>query len=91
MIEQILLDFQIPQKNVLSITTDNASNMICGIKKLNELNIQQLSDEDTEKENEQINELLNCNLPIAHMRCAPHTWQLVVKQALVISGSIELI
>ena len=76
-----LAKFGISLNQVLSITTDNASNMACAAKKLSELGIEMVAaqdDDDVPLVEYQFRE----NYAVAHQRCAAHTWQLVINAAI---------
>ena len=86
LIHDALNRFSISTTQILAVISDNASNMICAVARLNELQINVHSDEDAEEENNLTGDMLNTQLNIEHMRCAAHTWQLVIKNSLYNCG-----
>lgn len=98
LIEDVLKDFEIKKENILTIVTDNASNMIKTVEKLNEkkkdFELEDVdSDLDEEDENLGVDETLDAiasnftsfpvsNINIQHMRCVVHTLQLAIRDGL---------
>lgn len=92
-VEGVIKEFEIDKKQILAIVTDNASNMIKAVEKLNEMaeimKIQNI-EEDTE-ENSELDLHAICETGvtaftnfsnIAHMRCTMHTLQLAINDSL---------
>lgn len=82
-IEEVLQDFEISTMQVMSVVTDNASNMVCGINQIvEEMQLDMIEcDPDVNTD----------NMFGTHVRCAAHGLQLAVKDAIVASSHTEII
>ena len=87
LVEDVLAEFQLSKKQILAIVTDNASNMISAVGKLNEDCRVNLDDDiDTKSENAvELDKQLESTLTdcvefsaISHMWCVVHTLQLAI-------------
>lgn len=89
LVKEVLNDFELSVTQVLAIVTDNASNMVSTVEKLNaEAHEKTSSDEEEFIEEEidnsvedAVNELSDI-YKMYHMRCAVHTLQLAVRDGL---------
>lgn len=98
LVEKVLQDFEIKKEQVLCIVTDNASNMLSTIEKMNiatinedmEGNEEDISEIDsaigiTDQDDEFVDNIVEEASKLSliqHMRCVVHTLQLAVKDGL---------
>lgn len=88
LIDNILKEFEIRKEQILSIVTDNATNMTKAIGRLNEDETEddredELSETVSSEENvnKAVKDFVGCT-DILHMRCATHTLQLAIRDGL---------
>ncbi|GLV40086.1 hypothetical protein CBL_02971 [Carabus blaptoides fortunei] len=96
LIENILIEYDISKQQILSIVTDNATNMTSAVQKLN-VNDEEMEEDPFENIDEEFSESLNIDenetinnavddfigtSNISHMRCAAHTLQLAIRDGL---------
>lgn len=93
LVESVLQDFEINKEQVLCIVTDNATNMLSTIDKINAATINNMSNEEDSSETDPLitieDEFLDDMIeeasklfPIQHMRCVVHTLQLAIRDGL---------
>jgi len=98
----VLEEYHIQKQQIVSIVTDNASNMIKTIEKLNEDEdsnpMEKIESDVAEQENERrdatlddVTEEASKLCVIRHMRCAVHTLQLAIRDGLKDTHSRNLI
>jgi len=100
-IEGVLEEYHIQKQQIVSIVTDNASNMIKTIENLNEDSnpMEKIESEMAEQENEEhrdatlddVTEEASKLCAIRHTRCAVHTLQLAIRDGLEDTHSRNLI
>ena len=105
LIEDILAEFEIKKGQILCIVSDNASNMVKTVEKLNETgfgndsasdgetNTQGDSEEFLEEDDtlDDITEEASLLCKISHMRCAVHTLQLAIRDGIKHSQAASLV
>jgi hypothetical protein len=72
-----LEDFKLTRRQIIAIVTDNASNMVSTLEKINEEN-EETTSEEGDQDDSSMSELFH----VHHMRCAVHTLQLAVRDGL---------
>lgn len=93
LVEQVIKEYEIDKKQILAVVTDNASNMIKAVEKLNEREVSEDLEEqyhtNEQEENSEVDEIFEMNISrvanvssIRHMRCAVHTLQLAINDGL---------
>ncbi len=82
-IKEVLDEFGISELQVVGCTTDNASNMVCGIQQLHdEAELQTIIDIEIDEVDGAVEALTGESVHMVHVRCAAHTLQLAVRDAL---------
>lgn len=85
LIVNVLHEFEIDQKQVLSIVTDNARNMIATVDKMNIRQMDSITDCEMDENDDSIDDFIEAAaslFKVQHMRCAEHTLQLAIRDGL---------
>jgi hypothetical protein len=90
LIRKVLQEYDISLKQVLAVVTDNATNMVSTVAKLNEEDMESEESDDDEDHAEELPEVAD-ELQIHHMRCGAHTLQLAIRDGLKQKHAANLI
>jgi len=99
LVEDILKNFEISKQQVLSVVTDNASNMTLAVQKSSEDSITVVAENEDELEGiSMLEEETSLDFrydsefkTMTHMRCAAHTLQLAIRDGLKVRHVASLI